>query len=499
MSSPINYLNLFIDDHMYDEMALETNRYANQCLQDRELPPKSCFRRWTPTCRMEIKAFLGLILAMGLVSLLSIRDYWSMDAVTATPFFPATMARDRFLLLLSFFHLNNNQNFIRRGFPGHDPLYKLGIIFKTIVSRFSSVYYPSKNLSLDEGMVPWRGNLHFRVYNPDKPTKYGIKTYMLCDSENGYCSKLQIYTGKNNSPPSAFGITYDLVMFMLHGYFGRGHVIYMDSYYSSPRLFFYLWQLGVGATGTVRKNRRGVPQYIKDIVVSRGCVAVANNGPLIIVKYNDSKMVLLLSTVQTSGMTETGKINRKTKEPEKRPALVCAYNRYMGGVDRSDQMISYGRVLINSMKWWKKVFFHVFSMAVLNAFKLYQANTPEEHPLLHREFRSKLVTQLVAEFAAQRVPVGRPPSSPLQRLTGRHFLTKLQGDGVKKNLARVCAVCGPAERELLVAGQKRKRCGRETTWQCESCKVSLCVWPCFKFYHSKQDYILAYRRWKSEE
>ena len=173
-------------------MAHETNRYANQCLQDRELPPKSRFRRWTPTCGMEIKAFLGLILAMGLVSLLSIRDYWSMDAVTATPFFPATMARDRFLLLLSFFHLNDNQNFIQRGFPGHDPLYKLGNIFKTIVSRFSSVYYPSKNLSLDEGMVPWRGNLHFRVYNPDKPTKYGLKTYMLCDSDNGYCSKLQI-------------------------------------------------------------------------------------------------------------------------------------------------------------------------------------------------------------------------------------------------------------------------------------------------------------------
>ena len=110
-------------------------------------------------------------------------------------------ARDRFLLLLSFFHLINNQNCILRRFPGHDPLYKLCNIFKTIVSILSSVYYPSKNLSLDEGMVPWRGNLHSRVYNSDKPTKYGIKTNILCDSDNGYCSKFQIYTGKNNSPP----------------------------------------------------------------------------------------------------------------------------------------------------------------------------------------------------------------------------------------------------------------------------------------------------------
>ena len=111
---------------------------------------------------------------------------------------------------------------------------------------------------------------------------------MFCDADNGYCSKLKIYTGKQTALPSVFGINYDLVMCMLHGYFGRGHVIYMDSYYLSPRLFLDLWQLGVGATGTVRKNRCGVPQYIKDIVVSSGCIAVAHNGPMIIAKYNDS-------------------------------------------------------------------------------------------------------------------------------------------------------------------------------------------------------------------
>jgi hypothetical protein len=27
-------------------------------------------------------------------------------------------------------------------------------------------------------MIPWRGNLSFRVYSPDKPVKYGIKADM---------------------------------------------------------------------------------------------------------------------------------------------------------------------------------------------------------------------------------------------------------------------------------------------------------------------------------
>jgi hypothetical protein len=38
---------------------------------------------------------------------------------------------------------------------------------------------PHQNISLDEGMIPWRGNLSFRVYSPDKPVKYGIKACLL--------------------------------------------------------------------------------------------------------------------------------------------------------------------------------------------------------------------------------------------------------------------------------------------------------------------------------
>jgi hypothetical protein len=45
-------------------------------------------------------------------------------------------------------------------------------------------------------IIPWRGNLSFRVYSPDKPVKYGIKAYMVSDSSNGYVSKFKLYTGK---------------------------------------------------------------------------------------------------------------------------------------------------------------------------------------------------------------------------------------------------------------------------------------------------------------
>ena len=133
----------------------ETNRYAEHCVQKNpNLSRCSRFRMWVSTTAAEMKRYLALIFAMGLVSQSDINEYWSTDPVTSTPFFPATMSGDRFLLITSFFHLVNNDSYIPRGQPGHDPLFKLGSVYKRIVNRFFSSYTPHQYISLDEGMIP---------------------------------------------------------------------------------------------------------------------------------------------------------------------------------------------------------------------------------------------------------------------------------------------------------------------------------------------------------
>lgn len=56
----------------------------------------------------EVKSFLAMIIAMGLVNQESIPDYWSTDEVLSTPFFPGIMSRDKFLNILVFFHVCDN-------------------------------------------------------------------------------------------------------------------------------------------------------------------------------------------------------------------------------------------------------------------------------------------------------------------------------------------------------------------------------------------------------
>jgi hypothetical protein len=64
-------------------------------------------------------------------------------------------------------------------------------------------------------MVAWRGHLSFKLYLPDKPDKFGVKLFILCDSSNGYSSRFEIYHGSDNNP-SPKGKIYDLVMRLMN-------------------------------------------------------------------------------------------------------------------------------------------------------------------------------------------------------------------------------------------------------------------------------------------
>ena len=107
-------------------------------------------------------------------------------------------------------------------------------------------------------MIPFRGKVHFKVYDLDKPNKHGVKSYQLCDSSNGYCCMFEIYTGVTG-PPSVKGKTCDLVMRLMQPYLNVGGCLFVDNYYTLPTLFAEHCRQNTGACGTSH-YRKGIPQ-----------------------------------------------------------------------------------------------------------------------------------------------------------------------------------------------------------------------------------------------
>jgi hypothetical protein len=81
-AEPMDYFSLFFSDEILNSIVVETNRYARHKLSELQLSPRSNWSRWSDVFVPEMKAFLALIINMGLMPLLDIKDYWSSEWIT---------------------------------------------------------------------------------------------------------------------------------------------------------------------------------------------------------------------------------------------------------------------------------------------------------------------------------------------------------------------------------------------------------------------------------
>ena len=93
---------------------------------------------------------------------------------------------------MKFLHLADNEKNVPKGQPGHDPLRSF---FEPLIANFQQSYSLHRELSIDEAMVAFKGRLAFIQYLPKKPTKWGMKAYVLADSSTGYVWHWRLYTG----------------------------------------------------------------------------------------------------------------------------------------------------------------------------------------------------------------------------------------------------------------------------------------------------------------
>ena len=196
--TPVDFFHLLVTDVMLESIVGQTNTFAEQYLEKTNVSPKSRANLWDNTVHdlAELKKFLSLVIVMGLIHFPAIEDYWITSWPFANTTFSPVLKRDRFTLLLRFLHLNNNANYIPKGHPGHDPLFKIRPFMEALINNFQKAYVPGREISLDESMIGFKGRLGFAQYMPKKPIKWGLKAFVVADSVSGYTFNWRLYTGK---------------------------------------------------------------------------------------------------------------------------------------------------------------------------------------------------------------------------------------------------------------------------------------------------------------
>ena len=189
-----HFFDLFFDGSVVDQIVQQTNLYASQRGTGRSQTTNGG-PLWVPTCPLEIRAFVGVSILMGMKFLPTIRDYWKRTEFLHCSLIPRVFTQNRFESLLRCLHLVNNEIVVtERESPRYDKLAKVRWVIDDFVTKSCTLYNLEKFITCVEIMVAYRGHYSgSRQYMPAKPTKYGFKYFAAMCNPSRYIFNLIPY------------------------------------------------------------------------------------------------------------------------------------------------------------------------------------------------------------------------------------------------------------------------------------------------------------------
>ena len=116
--------------------------------------------------------------------------------------------------------------------PSFDRLHKVRPVLEMVRKNYIEEYRPSRNCSIDETMVGFKGRIGFKQYLPMKPTKRGYKIWVRADAANGYMCDFRVYTGKDGSRPmSGLDLGGEVVRQLSEDLAGENYIIFFDNFF----------------------------------------------------------------------------------------------------------------------------------------------------------------------------------------------------------------------------------------------------------------------------
>ena len=454
MTTEVEFFRLYLTPQMVSTIVTHTNTYALLKVGSKSYSGEyvNYDGSWNKTTVEEIYKYIALLIYFSMVRVGGdVAKYWSSKSMYHGLWARKILSRGRYKAISAFLHVVDPSNE-----SSGDKLRKVDELLESFKSRCKLLYQPTQKLAVDERMVKSKHESGIRQSMKDKPTKWGVKLWVLADSANGYTVDFNVYIGKEATKGiSVNGLGYDVVMQLMESFLDQGYHLYLDNFYTSPQLLHDLFLLATPATGTVKMNKKGFPACLLNANVwakkhKRGDVRWVRHSPVLALQWIDSKPVSILTTLHSANDQVSCK--RRTKKNGKfeeiippQPLAVQDYNQFMNGVDRSDQMLACHNLRRKCYRWWKILFFHLVDIAVVNSFLIFQkyrAEHADVEELQRRsgysivDFREALVRQICGwpEFDD---PPAYERSVPGESQFQTDHIAVASEDGLRRN----CVVC----------------------------------------------------------
>ena len=132
---------------------------------------------------------------------------------------------------------------------------------------------------------------------------------------------------------------------------------------------------------------------------------------------SDNRVVRVISTA--SDATSVISVQRTVKTGEKIsvpcPQSIEDHNRFMGGVDRGDQLRGYYRCPTKVHKFYMYIYFFLKDICITNSYILYRQYSPTNALKTLLSFRHELAKKLIGDYCSKK------SKTPLKSLGIAHF------------------------------------------------------------------------------
>lgn len=432
---PIDFFNLLVDESFYELIVDQTNINASSMLLNVK-KEKSRLTDWKNIDIPELKKFIGLILHMGTIQMSRIQDYWKKHRLFDTTCFSRHMGRNRFLLILRCFNFGSQSEEQRSGF------YKINPIVNYFNSKMSEVYYPEKELVLENFTLPLKEAV---ALLEEKKLRPGIKLHIL--SENtGISLKINVDSARGSANHNSIAL--DLLCENLN----KGHSVFIDYYFSNVSLVRELLINNTFCTGMLT--------HVKNISANlkNGEIIRKYSNGVVLGKWKSGKEFNFISSQYLGEL-----IISKDTSCEK-PDAILLYNKFFLAIARrNDKLATYSADKL-AIKWYIKLWKQILEMLLLNSFYLYNKCSGKKKMTFY-EFRLDIIDNLLFENLQLNEPITKSAADHLPKKLDR------AADGyVKRKRCRFCY---------------KKGIRKNTPYFCPGCvdDPGLCIDPCFKLFH----------------
>ena len=145
----------------------------------------------------------------------------------------------------------------------------------------------------------------------------------------------------------------------------------------------------------------------------RGYGVWIRNEPIVFCLWRDTKVVCVALTIHLGNSNHQVKRRVKTQAGVQEisvpiPDAIYDYNKHMGGVDLSDQLLQYFQTRRQTHKYWKTLFYHCIDIATTNAYILYRERLSQSQRSKydHKGYLRSLVQNLLSTSSALSVTSG---------------------------------------------------------------------------------------------